>query len=405
MRPVFGLSIRAMQNLDFRTACVIYFCSHICIVVLLLVTFSDKRARGARLWIAGIVAQILAVPLYGLRGQIPDLASIILANSFFTLAVVCFWASFDVFFGNRRPHWRYGLPLAMATLLCVVFAEDVKVRSLLLSILFAALNWNIAWVVLRRMREFTWQAIAVLGAGYALAGCSYMVRGLALWFSPLPNPQPFAPGPAQDVAIVLAIPSLMACTLGFVLLHRDRAERDVRLMAESDHLTGLQNRRGFEAAFARELRAAACGPGWTSLALIDIDHFKRVNDRHGHALGDEALRRLALIVKTELRDNDIVARIGGDEFCVLLSGASPERAAMVAERLRRAVAGHDWRCLGLAAPLTVTIGLASHKGGVADNGADFMRLADMALLAAKDMARDTILHADALANSPSRAEA
>ena len=171
-------------------------------------------------------------------------------------------------------------------------------------------------------------------------------------------------------------------------------ENEVRLLADSDHLTGLQNRRGFEAAFARELREASDAETWTSLALVDIDHFKAVNDRYGHALGDEVLRVLARVLARELRGGDGVARIGGDEFCVLLSRTAPQRAAVVAERLRRAVAGHDWASLGLARGLTVTIGLSSHRGGETDGGADFMRLADRALLTAKDMARDMVLHAD-----------
>ena len=81
---------------------------------------------------------------------------------------------------------------------------------------------------------------------------------------------------------MLSVPSLAAYTLGFVLLHRERGECEARHLADIDHLTGLQNRRGFEALFARALRYAAETGAWTSLALIDIDHFKAVNDLHGH---------------------------------------------------------------------------------------------------------------------------
>ena len=389
-----------MQHLDFRTACVIYFSSQVCVAVLLGVAFSEKRTRGARLWIAGLVSNVLSVPFFALRGVLPDHLAVVSANALFALSWVFYLASFDAFFGNKRSRWVYGAPVALAAFAALTLFPAVKPRALLLGMLYAAQTWWIASVVWGRRQEFKTYVILMLAVGYALAGCSYLLRGVAVFSSSLAIPDPFAPSPAQDAAMLLALPSLMACTLGFVLLHRDRAEQEVRRLADCDPLTGLQNRRGFEAAFARELRGAACAGTWTSLALVDIDHFKAVNDRHGHGLGDEALRLLSRIIVRELRGDDVVARIGGDEFCMLLPGAAPERAAAVAERLRLAVAGHDWRALGLAEPLTVTIGLSSHQGGADDDGEDFLRLADMALLAAKKMARDMVLHADALTGRP-----
>jgi len=386
-----------MKNLDFQTACIIYFASNICIAALLAVSFSDRRARGARLWIAGLLTQLAASPLYALRGCIPDDLSVLVANTFFSLSWVFYLASFDRFFGNRRPIWLYGLPLIPAMAILGGFAQDPRPRTMLITLLFAGQVGMIAATVLARLREFRRHVVLMLASGYILAGVSCLLRGVMAFAAPAAAFDPFAPGPLQSVALLLSVPSLTACTLGFVLLHRERVEGEIRHLADIDHLTGLRNRRGFEAVFARELREAAALGSWTSLALVDIDHFKAVNDGCGHAVGDKALAELARILTRELRGGDGVGRIGGDEFCILLSGTAPERAAVVAERLRRAVAEHDWRALGLAVPLTVTIGLASHRGGRDDDGADFMRLADMALLAAKSMARDMVLHADDIA--------
>jgi diguanylate cyclase (GGDEF)-like protein len=394
----------AMRNLDFHTACIIYFCSNICITALLAVAFSDSRARGARLWLAGLVSQLAAVPLFALRGVIPDMLSIVLGNGLFALSWSFYWASFDVFFGNRRPQWLYGLPLILAASVCTGLLHDVRLRVIFCTGLFTVQTGVIAVTILARHREFRHRIIFMLASGYILAGISFSLRCYTVVFSPDSAPDPFAQNFAQDLAVLLCVPSFLACTLGFVLLHRERTECEVRHLADVDHLTGLRNRRGFESDFARELRGAAATGTWTSLALIDIDHFKAVNDRYGHGVGDKALVELARLLTLELRDGDDVARIGGDEFCILLSRTTPQRAALVAERLRRTVAEHDWRALGLGAPLTVTIGLASHQGGRQDDGADFMHLADMALLAAKNMARDMVLHADQLAGTPSRAE-
>ncbi|MHC1712572.1 MAG: GGDEF domain-containing protein [Solidesulfovibrio sp.] len=394
-----------MKNLDFQTACLIYLASNVCIAALLAVAFTDSRARGSRLWLAGLVAQIIAAPLFALRGAIPDVVSIVAANGLFALSWSLYWASFDVFFGNRRSQWFYGLPLLLVAGIYAAFLHDVKPRAVLATTLFAVQAWAIAATVLARRGEFCTQIIGVLGAGYIFAGLASVVRGVAMAVSPDTAPDPFAPSLVQDVALLLSVPSHVACTLGFVLLHRERVEREVRHLADIDFLTGLQNRRGFESMFARELRDAAASGVWTSLALIDIDYFKTVNDTHGHGVGDKALVALARILAREVRGNDGVARIGGDEFCVLLSHTNPDRAARVAERLRRAVSAHPWDTLGLFAPLTVSIGLASHQGDRRDDASDFLRLADMALLEAKNKARDMVLHADQLARGPLRADA
>lgn len=365
-------------------------------VALLAVAFSDAKARGARLWMAGLVIQTVAVLLFAERHEMSFSLSVVAGNVFFSLSMVLYWGSFDVFFGNRRPHWAYGLPLVLTAVLAGSLLAETRGRTLLLACVFALQNGQIAGTILERRGEFRHRIIFMLAAGYLLAGLSVLVRAGRLLAYAVPAPDPFTPGLAQDVALLLNLPSLFACTLGFVLLHRERMEGEVRRLADLDPLTGLRNRRGFAALFARELRAAATSRQWTSLALIDIDHFKAVNDRHGHAMGDVALVALSRILAQELRSGDNIARIGGDEFCILLPGADRRQAAGVAERLRQAVSVYDWRAMGLLKPLTVTIGLASHLVDQDEDGADFLELADMALLAAKDMARNMVLHADQL---------
>lgn len=383
-----------MQNLDFKTACVIYLCSNICIATLLIMAFSDSRARGFGLWIAGLCTQILAAPLFALRGSISDMASIVVANTLFASSWSLYWASFDVFFGNRRPCWIYGLPVLLAVCIFTVFLHDAVPRALLGASLFAVQAWMIGGIIFKRRREFRRYITAMLAVGYGMAGLSFLVRILTVVTSADANPNPFAPSLAQDVAMLLSVPGLIGCTLGFVLLHRERDELEVRCLADTDHLTGLLNRRGFETLFNATLHQG--GEGWSSLAVIDIDHFKAVNDRYGHGVGDKVLVELARIFSREVREGDGVARVGGDEFSVLLARTGPERAAFVAERLRRAVSSHDWRPLGLETPLTVTIGLASHQGQSDDGGPDVVQLADMALLAAKNLTRNMVLHADTL---------
>ena len=170
--------------------------------------------------------------------------------------------------------------------------------------------------------------------------------------------------------------------------HAAMAHRNVRLMAEVQHLatmdglTGLANRRTFEAALKREVARAVRSGDALSLLLVDIDHFKQVNDVHGHQMGDDVLRHVGQVLGTAGRELDLPARYGGEEFAVLLPGCPPEEALGVAERLRAGIAGDD-------SPLRVTasVGLAAiHRNAM--DGESLVKAADEALYQAKEAGRN-----------------
>jgi diguanylate cyclase (GGDEF)-like protein len=140
------------------------------------------------------------------------------------------------------------------------------------------------------------------------------------------------------------------------------AEHRLDELASHDSLTGLLNRRRMlerlrerRAEFDRRQRPFA-------LVLSDIDHFKRVNDTHGHDAGDWVLCELATVLSSHLREEDVLCRWGGEEFLILLSEASLEAASVVAEKLRRAVAEHPFDISGTRLPLTMTFGVSVYDG-------------------------------------------
>ena len=174
-----------------------------------------------------------------------------------------------------------------------------------------------------------------------------------------------------------------------VRMRGDRA-RALTDMATRDRLTGLPNRARFDEALAAR---AALGPdaGPASVALIDVDHFKALNDTHGHATGDRMLRLLAGELMGGLRCTDEIARWGGEEFAVLLPGAAPPAAAGVIDRVRRRFAAARLDVAGERVGATFSAGVAGCPPGVAGEGA--MERADAALYAAKRAGRDrTIIH-------------
>ncbi len=157
--------------------------------------------------------------------------------------------------------------------------------------------------------------------------------------------------------------------------------------AMSDALTGLPNRRAFEAEAARMVARARRSGSAITVGVADIDHFKRVNDQHGHPVGDEVLSAVSAVIAQAGRSSDFVARIGGEEFGLLFPDAMPETARAVAERMRRAVA--DFPIItsqGIKLHITISIGLAPFEGALSEA----LSHADGALYAAKNGGRNRV---------------
>jgi two-component system, cell cycle response regulator len=167
--------------------------------------------------------------------------------------------------------------------------------------------------------------------------------------------------------------------------------------ALQDSLTGLANRRALDSSllsWLREEGRQAVGDSRFCAALIDIDHFKAINDTHGHDVGDQVLRELAQLLTAGTRDGDFVARSGGEEFVLLLAGSALERAAEVCERLRLRVQQHDWSrvlppaAAGRGAAITISIGLTAATA--LDDVSSLRRRADMAMYRAKHAGRNRL---------------
>jgi diguanylate cyclase (GGDEF)-like protein len=176
---------------------------------------------------------------------------------------------------------------------------------------------------------------------------------------------------------------------------------ELRVLATTDFLTGLPNRREFmgrlaeeEGRLQRDISARA------AVLLLDIDHFKRINDEYGHAAGDAVLRQLANLMREGQRKIDVLGRIGGEEFAVLLPGTALGAAAVFAERLRARVEQAPMQLDdGVTLHITVSIGIAS-LGGKIGGGDPALIRADQALYCAKRGGRNRVELADAGADRP-----
>ncbi len=175
-----------------------------------------------------------------------------------------------------------------------------------------------------------------------------------------------------------------------VLTAKQRAEqraREATLLATTDELTGLANRRAFMGQLDREIAAAAEFDWPLAVAMFDVDHFKLVNDRHGHVVGDRVLQSIATRAASVVRSGDLIGRLGGEEFGILMPGTSQEEAARIAERLRAAM--EKTPAAGDVLPgVTISIGIAGR--GEQRTAGELLAVADTALYAAKSDGRNRV---------------
>lgn len=177
-----------------------------------------------------------------------------------------------------------------------------------------------------------------------------------------------------------------------VLTYRQKYEA-LRAQVTRDPLTGVHNRGFFDETLHAQLAGARRAGTPVTVMIADVDHFKRINDTHGHSEGDRALRVIAQALARAARTSDIVCRYGGEEFCLILPGTSREAAALVAARIREEVTAACARSsIGGGERVTITIGLA----GFPDDGTDsdaLMRAADQRLYRGKEAGRDRVVAA------------
>jgi diguanylate cyclase (GGDEF)-like protein len=226
---------------------------------------------------------------------------------------------------------------------------------------------------LQRRQAAAMFALIAIGFGVALVGWVEPDGRLVQWIS---------------VVIVSAVLGVVIVALKEGL---ERALVRLRILAAHDPLTGALNRRAFGDALAAAVARAGRGEGRCAIAILDIDHFKRINDARGHAAGDEALCRLTRLLAERGRANDVVGRLGGEEFAVLLDGTDAAGAVVFGDDLRRALAAE---VRPGEAVFTISVGVAELQDG--EQAAERMLVAaDRALYAAKDAGRDRVVRAPA----------
>jgi diguanylate cyclase (GGDEF)-like protein len=217
--------------------------------------------------------------------------------------------------------------------------------------------------------------LALVGIGFMWAGD---VRGLLL----LNNTAYLLIGAASSVLFAYVLENIARTAFVSQL----RLEQE----AQHDYLTNLVNRRYLATLAQREISRAQRFERPLSVMLVDIDHFKKVNDQYGHDTGDQVIREMGQLLAQQMRASDVVGRHGGEEFALLLPETTREEAMHLAQRLCASVAKHRFMASGTAVPLTISVGVAAYEGGTQDWSA-LLKQADAAMYSAKQQGRDRVV--------------
>lgn len=314
-----------------------------------------------------------------------------LANLCVVAGVMLMQRGVRQFTGKPAPVWAYLLLLAgmlavsWVGLAPVNGAMRVAAVSGLLAALCAATAWDIV-VYVRHRLALGWGFL--LGLPLLLGAAVFAARGVLAMVSPATVVAELNANSSLNIgsAVVFLVTALVF-HLALVALVGAQLMAELRRLSRHDGLTELLNRRAIDDLLADEARRAVRTNRPFSVLMVDADYFKGINDRFGHAAGDEALRHLAQILKAQMRDVDRVGRFGGEEFVALLPGTASTEAVSAAERVRDAVLRRPWGWQGQVMTLTVSIGVAAWRGPQ-DDVESLLQRADAALYRAKALGRD-----------------
>lgn len=340
--------------------------------------------RGAGTFSLAFFLGMVACSLLVARGHISDLASVILANALLFSTFALLYSGTLRFFQSSPKTYLLWPAIALSTLLQAYFTvvdNSLAPRFLIAALTFALFRSLITIELFRQSagRPFL-KGFALLMGVYTLFGLTRIPLIFVYGY-----PEAFMDRDAlQTPALLLNV--IFVCMMGLCFLLMLSGELMAALENQSfeDLVSGALNRRGIEQKLAIELGCAKRSGIGPSIAIIDIDHFKAINDTQGHAAGDKALRQVADAISSNLRNYDFLGRYGGDEFLLILPQASCQDAQKVVERIQQAVRALPVTKIGVH--ITVSIGITQ---AIPFEPVDFLLArADAALYEAKHAGRN-----------------
>ena len=380
------------MQLDIRTMILVLALGNVLMATgLFAVRREHEHTPGLKRWTWSVALQALAWLLLGLPEQVWDFAAIVVANTLLAASYALQYVAIREY-KEGEGRWPLALGIVGAVLLGFVFLHaagaDPRTRLIATSAATALLMALSAVELFRDTPEGERTLRRLTGAGFAACSVVVALRAVHAAWADQPTLSLLDPTAVQSLTFVSLYVAVVGLTFGFILMAKARAEGQIRHLATRDALTGTLNRRCFLDLAERELARAARSASPVAVVLFDLDHFKRINDTYGHAVGDEVLREFVRTIEGALRASDLFGRYGGEEFCAVLPDTDAEGALAAAQRLlgylsERAVSG-DGACVRFTASAGVAVRIPEQSGRMEE----LLARADAALYEAKTAGRN-----------------
>jgi diguanylate cyclase (GGDEF)-like protein len=352
---------------------------------------SYPKLAAARFWTAASIAAAAGAGLCFLCGSIGLPVPVIGGNG--VLVFACCLAVMGVrrFYGINVG-WRAACVISVASVagfaVFLIVDDNMPMRILVYSLgQSIAVATTLPLLLVRREGRDNPGARLAGFVGCLLISI-HVVRSVWALLAPGDPVTPINFNETQAAMILLQVFLVMAWNFGFLLMTMDRLHNEVADLAMIDDLTGVANRRQLVQRLSEECARSERSGEPFALLVVDLDGFKTINDTHGHAAGDACLQHFTLMAQTRLRPGDLLARTGGDEFCIVLPSSGLREGIMIARRVLDVCRRDAEGCIGNNIPLTVSIGVAQwteQVGGFPDR---LIAAADQALYAAKKDGRN-----------------
>ncbi len=385
------------MTLDVRTILLLMAFTAVptALVLLAVSRFYAARVRGVGYWTGANIALAVGLLLLGLSQTANDLPARVIGNTLLVVTTALYYLAIQRLLGDKpstRLAWTTvaaaGLVFTLQWSSAAPYQLAVGALSIALMIL-TGLSAARLLLPLSADKPVSYRFTGLL----FFIGCTLMTVRLGYTLlSDNPPAHLFAPNFWQGIILGGAHIITMLMSLGFALMIVDQLASELNRLATLDALTGIGNRRAFYAHAEPELARCRRKEAPLSVLMIDLDRFKSINDALGHAVGDDTLRRFAALVAPHLREYDFFARLGGEEFAVLLPDTTEEVALAIGERIRELTEAERLPAPGFPVPTTASIGAAQLLGQ--ERSIDqLIHRADLALYAAKSSGRNRVVAA------------